>query len=119
MGYRDVARIISQCKFLIGGRYHLAILAASTGTPFVLLPSSTHKTSGLIELLDYSLPVRRFDDIDGLREDIGRALGEHAALSAHLKKQMKKVKLLRAEGLELLANTLREIERGSQQPQSD
>lgn len=105
--YRDVAKIISKSKLLLGGRYHLAILAATTRTPFVLLPSSTHKTAGLIELLDYPLRVRRFDESDGLREDIGRALREHASLSEHLKKKMQEIKLTRARELEALKDFLR------------
>ena len=61
---RDAESIIMQCACHVGGRYHMAIFAASCGTPSQLVRSNTHKNIWLIEDVDgiNALP----DDILGL-----------------------------------------------------
>lgn len=41
------AKVLSDCSALISGRYHPSILAATLGTPPLLMPSNSHKTSAL------------------------------------------------------------------------
>lgn len=51
VGYRAVVGLIRRAKLFAGGRFHLIIFAAKAGTPFVCVPSNTHKTVGLLRLL--------------------------------------------------------------------
>jgi len=47
------AKILSNAKVYITGRYHPAILASLGGTPCVFMSSNSHKTRSLQELLEY------------------------------------------------------------------
>ncbi len=67
--YVDVARDIAECAFLLGGRYHMAILGAAVATPSIFLPGNSFKNEGLAHLLASPRPVRQFDDGDGIVED--------------------------------------------------
>lgn len=49
--YGDVCGILEGADCLIGGRYHMQILSACAGTPFLPLPSGSQKTDGLLRLL--------------------------------------------------------------------
>lgn len=53
MTYRHVAGALAECSLLLGGRYHMSLLAASQGTPIVTLRGNTFKNEGLLELLDW------------------------------------------------------------------
>lgn len=88
--HATVASIIERSWFLIGGRYHMSILAAATRTPFVQLPSNTFKNEGLAQLLDYPLGVRKFDDREGILEDIEHTLRHRANYVECLDRAMQK-----------------------------
>lgn len=62
VGYRAVVGLIRRAKLFVGGRFHLIIFAAKAGTPFVCVPSNTHKTIGLLRLL--SAEERLFEMTD-------------------------------------------------------
>lgn len=47
--YRQLTTIQSLAQIVVGGRFHPTILAALVGTPFVAVPSNTHKMSGIME----------------------------------------------------------------------
>ena len=79
--HQEVAGVLAQARFLIGGRYHMSVLAAAVHTPFVSIPANTFKNEGLHELLHYPLPVRAPADLDGLLLDVQRVLRERDALS--------------------------------------
>jgi len=74
--YQAVADLLGKSKFLIGGRYHLSILAAINGTPSVLIETNTYKLSGLIELLQVNWPIRKIEESDKLLEDVLQTLKE-------------------------------------------
>jgi polysaccharide pyruvyl transferase WcaK-like protein len=63
VGYRAIVGLIRRAKIFVGGRFHLIIFAAKAGTPFVAVPSNTHKTVGLLRLL--SAEDRLFEMADG------------------------------------------------------
>jgi hypothetical protein len=104
--YRAVAAIIQQCDFLFGGRYHMAILAATVKTPFVLLPSNTPKNEGLLALLDYPLNVRHIEDASGILEDVQRILGSPDFYKDVLNKGMLKVLSLIDSGKTIIRSAL-------------
>ena len=53
----QLAGILANARFVIGGRYHTAIAALTQGTPAVLLPGNTHKNEGLAAMLGLPLEV--------------------------------------------------------------
>jgi hypothetical protein len=105
--YRDISAVLEQSEMLIGGRYHTAIQAAAVHTPFVTLPSGTHKTAGLLELLKYPLPERQFEDLEGIRSDLAHVHAHRAELAASLAAAMTEVQGLRQMGIERLRTYLR------------
>jgi polysaccharide pyruvyl transferase WcaK-like protein len=70
--YQAVAHHLAQAAMLVGGRYHLLILAAIGGTPSVPLGTNTPKMHGLVELLGTRWPVRDWSDPDGVVHDAVR-----------------------------------------------
>lgn len=72
---------------VITDRYHSAVFAAQTATPVLPIASTTHKTQGLFDLIDYPLPVLpplTRSLVPLYLERIEQALGMRAALSARL-----------------------------------
>lgn len=97
--YRAVADVIRQCEFLFGGRYHMAILAATVYTPMVLLPSNTPKNEGLLALLDYPLDVRRIEDKATILDDVQRIIESPVDFKSVLKRGMTRILSLIDEGM--------------------
>jgi polysaccharide pyruvyl transferase WcaK-like protein len=56
----EVAAAMARCRFLMGGRYHMAILAALSATPTLILSTNTHKNLGLRRLFGCGPPVLAF-----------------------------------------------------------
>ncbi len=102
--YRAVAAIIQQCDFLLGGRYHMAILSATVRTPLVLLPSNTPKNEGLLVLLDYPLDVRQVDDLGGIMEDVQAIMTSPDFFKCALDRGLKNVSELINSGKQLVLN---------------
>jgi hypothetical protein len=71
--YPAIAHVLAQCEFLLGGRYHMAIMAATVGTPAILLPANTFKNEGLAAMLRSPRPVRYLEDAEAILDDV-RAL---------------------------------------------
>lgn len=111
--YRALSTILQSARALVGGRYHSSIQAAAVGTPFLALDSGTHKTRGLLSMLDYPVPEHSFDDVAGIRQDLLRVLGERDALSAHLQRQMVRVDEQRQAGIRQLGELLHRVAKGS------
>ncbi|SJZ89397.1 protein of unknown function [Trichlorobacter thiogenes] len=107
VSYRAVAAIIQKCDFLLGGRYHMAILAATVRTPIVLLPSNTHKNEGLLALLNYPLLVRHIDDYAGIIEDVETVLKSPEVFKALLDDGVRNIFKWLEAGKELLRDTLK------------
>ena len=53
--------ILKKASIISSGRFHCCILSAIAGTPFVPFSSNTYKIEGLVELLDYRVPVLDFE----------------------------------------------------------
>lgn len=76
----SAAKILSNAKVFISGRYHPAILASMGGTPCVFMGSNSHKTRSLQELLQYDF-VHEYDVLpneDEVEKMIGQAKKEIA-----------------------------------------
>jgi hypothetical protein len=67
--YPAVAHCLGKARFLVGGRYHMSILAAIGGTPSVLVNTVTHKLAGLVDLLGVGWPIRAINERDDLIAD--------------------------------------------------
>lgn len=64
-----VASVLQRCRFLLGGRYHMAIMAAAMATPVIQLPGNTYKNEGLSAMLDGLMPVRQPEDLAAITAD--------------------------------------------------
>ena len=83
--YPAVAELLGRARFLIGGRYHLSLLAAIGGTPSVLCATNTPKFAGLTGLLGVGWPIRGFVDSDGLMADALALLAQDPEERARLR----------------------------------
>ena len=70
VGYAAVAHALRSCAFILGGRYHLAIVAACVGTPAVQLAGNTYKNEGLSAMLGGLAPVRDPADMETIMNDV-------------------------------------------------
>jgi hypothetical protein len=82
-----IKQAIGGSHALITDRYHGIVFAAQTGTPFVALASTTHKSEGLARDLNYPLGIhprlsRR--NVPAVVEDAARCLADRAALGGRL-----------------------------------
>ena len=103
---RDISAILADCVAFIGGRYHSIIQAATVKTPFVPLPTNSHKTEGLLDLLEWPLSIRAFDDFTGMTADLDNVLSNRERYAKHLQRVLKKVAEIRQDGIDLLASKM-------------
>ncbi|MEX2243706.1 MAG: polysaccharide pyruvyl transferase family protein [Fimbriimonadaceae bacterium] len=82
--FQQLTAIQSLAKIVVGGRFHPTILAALVGTPFVAVPSNTHKMAGLMEMLRASELLCDFSSLDKVVPTIKTVLDERDKWSAHL-----------------------------------
>lgn len=86
--YTQVTAALQRSAFLVGGRYHMSILAAAASTPNIFLPGNSFKNDGLTALIGQDKPVRQFRDFDGILEDARTILrngeAERDALAARV-----------------------------------
>lgn len=104
--YREVARVIADARVVIGGRYHMNILAAAVGTPFVPMPSGSHKTEGLLQLLQYPIDVVKFEDSARLARVSSQVLGDREQLSTTLRNQTEALRRTIDRKMEALRSAL-------------
>jgi polysaccharide pyruvyl transferase WcaK-like protein len=83
--FRQLTTIQSLAEIVVGGRFHPTLLAALVGTPFVAVPSNTHKMSGLMELLDARELLCDFSSLDKVIPTINKVLDDHGSWSQRLK----------------------------------
>jgi polysaccharide pyruvyl transferase WcaK-like protein len=83
--YRQLTAIQGLAEIVVGGRFHPSILAAMVGTPFVALPSNTHKMSGVMEMLDAEPLLCDFGSLDRVIPKINEVLDARDAWSESLR----------------------------------
>jgi polysaccharide pyruvyl transferase WcaK-like protein len=105
--YPAVASILERCDFLLGGRYHMAIMAAAVGTPTLLLRGNTPKNEGLAAMLGSPYPVRRADDTEAVVADARRLVENLPAERAKLREIVAEIVGTLERAQAHLANTVR------------
>lgn len=90
--YGQIAHILSQAQLLVGGRYHMSILATTQGTPFVAMPSGSHKSEGLQRLLGLQEELVSAGPESALKEALQRTLKQRVAQSEHLKSKVSEIR---------------------------
>ncbi len=84
----------------------MSILSAVAATPIVVLATNTFKHHGLVELLDYPLPVRGFNEIDAICTDIEHVIRSRAELSEHLATRSREILSMIAVGEEKVRDAI-------------
>lgn len=102
----QVAGVLRGSEFLLSGRYHMSILAARAGTPFVALSANTFKHEGLLELLGVGGTVLDFAQEAGVFSAAKRLFRERSLHVARLKRGMERVDALSAAADDLLSHRL-------------
>jgi hypothetical protein len=105
--YPAVASILERCDFLLGGRYHMAIMAAAVGTPTLILRGNTPKNEGLAAMIRSPFPVRRADDTDGVLADALRLLAGLPAQEAKLQEAVAEIVATLGRAQAHISNALR------------
>lgn len=90
--YAQVTKEFSQNAFLIGGRYHMSILASAALTPSILYQGNTFKNEGLAHLVNNVRPVRSFSDTSNIMKDIEDILNNYPAETQNLTTQISKIR---------------------------
>lgn len=91
-GYQAVADVLRGCRFLVGGRYHLTILAASVDTPAIQLPGNSYKNEGLSALLGGLAPVHGLDEGDRIVAEARRLSDDAVAARARVRQAVAPVR---------------------------
>ena len=86
--YTQVTGMLAQCRFLLGGRYHMSIMSAAAGTPNIILTGNSFKNEGLVSLLAARRPVHDFDETDAIVGEAQAVLADEAAERAALAGQV-------------------------------
>jgi polysaccharide pyruvyl transferase WcaK-like protein len=89
--FQQLTAIQSLAEIVVGGRFHPTILAALVGTPFVAVPSNTHKMAGLMEMLDAGELLCDFSSLDKVVPTINGVLDEREKWSAHLSARAREI----------------------------
>jgi polysaccharide pyruvyl transferase WcaK-like protein len=89
--YPAVASVLERCDFLLGGRYHMAIMAAAVGTPTLILRGNTPKNEGLAAMVRSPFPVRRADDAEAVVADARRLVANLPAERASLREAVAEI----------------------------
>lgn len=106
--YEEVAKIIAESGFLLGGRYHLSILAAISSTPFIQLESNTFKSEGLLSLLNLKTTVPSFENRELILKEFEIYHSSMKSVSSNLEISVSilknRIELARLFFIELLKN---------------
>jgi polysaccharide pyruvyl transferase WcaK-like protein len=89
--FQQLTAIQSLAEIVVGGRFHPTILAALVGTPFVAVPSNTHKMSGLMEMLDAHELLCDFSSLDKVIPTVNKVLDEREKWSTHLSTRAREI----------------------------
>lgn len=89
--YPAVAHVLQQCEFVLGGRYHMAIMAAAVGTPPLLLRGNSFKNEGLAAMLGLPWPVRGIDEQDGIVADARELMANAPAIRDTLRRNVERI----------------------------
>jgi polysaccharide pyruvyl transferase WcaK-like protein len=79
--------ILTRASLILSGRFHCCIFAALAKTPFVPFRSNTDKIEGLVELLNYPVPVTVFEESNNedVLDFVEGTWQKHSELSENLR----------------------------------
>ena len=79
--------ILSRASLILSGRFHCCIFSALARTPFVPFRSNTDKIEGLVELLNYPVPVTVFEESsnEDVLDFVEGTWQKHSELSENLR----------------------------------
>lgn len=86
--YTHVTRYLGQTRFLLGGRYHMSIMAAAAGAPNIVLTGNSFKSEGLVSLLASPRPVFDFDETEAIVSAAVEAAEQQQAERAQVARQV-------------------------------
>jgi polysaccharide pyruvyl transferase WcaK-like protein len=89
--YRQLTTVQSLAEIVVGGRFHPTILSALVGTPFVAVPSNTHKMAGVMEMLGTPELLCDFSSLDKVVPTINRVLDDRMEWSERLFKKSREI----------------------------
>lgn len=89
--YRQLTTIQSLAEIVVGGRFHPTILSALVGTPFVAVPSNTHKMAGVMEMLGTPELLCDFAALDKVVPTINDVLDARIEWAERLFKKAKEI----------------------------
>ncbi|MCB2101772.1 MAG: polysaccharide pyruvyl transferase family protein, partial [Rhodobacterales bacterium] len=81
----DIVKTIAGLDLLVTERYHPAVFAVQAGTPVVPIAATTHKMTGLVDLVGHPIAVLdppRADNLAPILAAVERAYAEGPDLSA-------------------------------------
>ncbi len=87
--FDELYYVLSRSLVYISGRWHPSILASKAGVPLVLWGADSHKTQGLIQLLDY--PIEYFETkilpscVDNIFKATKDCIDDRSAIEKHFK----------------------------------
>ena len=89
--YEDLIQVLGEASLFLSGRWHASIMAALSGTPFLLWGSDSHKTFALNKMYDsefnfydvQTLPIHIDDLLENANDILSR---EKAIRDCHLRK---------------------------------
>jgi polysaccharide pyruvyl transferase WcaK-like protein len=89
--YRQLTTVQSLAEIVVGGRFHPTILSALVGTPFVAIPSNTHKMSGVMEMLGTPELLCDFASLERVIPTINAVLDAREDWSRRLRERSKEI----------------------------
>lgn len=101
--YQQVVGILAGARFQVGARYHISILAAVAGTPFIPISSNSFKTEGLVELLNWPVDVLKLHELEQIPKWSTRFRQEPAAWQERLQAGGARVQKMLQEASQVLA----------------
>lgn len=105
--YCEVAAVLQRCEFLLGGRYHMSIIAAAVSTTSIFLPGNSFKNDGLVSLIAGKRPVRQFADTDAILQDAKAILANSAAERQELAAQVGRIRAVIGKAQGMIAGLVR------------
>lgn len=89
--YRQLTTIQSLAEIVVGGRFHPTILSALVGTPFVAVPSNTHKMAGVMEMLGAPELLCDFNSLETVTPTINAVLDAREDWSLRLRSKAEEI----------------------------
>lgn len=85
-------QVLSNAKFVIGGRYHTSIAALINSTPVILTKSNSHKSNGLSQMMHGAAPFVDYADIKLVLKTVQDIISQRDLHCAIISEKLKIIK---------------------------